>query len=265
MTQKKVPTNKKVTTNKKVAAAKKVVTKKAQSVIDQVFKKAEPKKPKKLKKRPNIKERTVVPMGKNFDVYCALAILDKVVEAQKKEFSKEFKDASFHVFYDMLKEGDHPESFIGQYQNKQHAEAQALFTLKRRHEISDDLAEVLLSHDISFSRIVTEADASYMLNPNLFGADQEVLAKLAEAIKGVEGLDPADVFLPCEPVSQNFITDETIASVMEKVTNDKERSKIIKQITSLQIASTTLGGEEWNSQTAKDAAIKILKDFGLLT
>jgi hypothetical protein len=258
--------NKKVTTNKKVAAKKKAITKKAQSAIDQLFKKAEPpKKPKKLKKRPSSKERTVVPMGKNFDVYCALAILDKVVEAQKKVFSKEFKDASFHIFYDMLKEGDHPESFIGQYQNKQHAEARALFSLKRGHELSDDLAAVLLKHGISFSRIVTEADASYMLNPNLFGADQEVLAKLAEAIKGVEGLDPADVFLPCEPVSQNFITDETIASVMEKVTNDKERAKIIKQITSLQIASTTLGDEEWNSQTAKDAAIKILKDFGLLT
>jgi len=122
----------------------------------------------------------------------------------------------------------------------------------------------LTQHGISFSQTTIAPDASYRLNPDLFGADQETLAKLAEAIKKVDGLDPETVFLPCDPVSMNLITEETIPSIMEKVKNDKDRAELIRKITSRQISNATLGGETWNSDAAKDAAIKILKDFGVI-
>ena len=258
----KVVTKKTAAPKTTAAPKKKVLSQKAQDAINTVFKKPAVA-PAKLK-RKTTKEHHTIQMKKPFDVYCALAILDKIVEYKKGELARTFKGDSFHIFYDLLKKGEHPESFTGRFQDKHHAEAKALFTLKKRHEITDELAEVLTQHGIIFSQTTISPDASYRLNPDLFGADQETLAKLAEAIKKVDGLDPETVFLPCEPVSMNLITEETIPSIMEKVKNDKDRAELIRKITSLQISNATLGGETWNSDAAKDAAIKILKDFGVI-
>jgi hypothetical protein len=277
MTKKKTKTVKKVATVKKKhpslkkkapsikrKAPKKDKAQEVKEAIDLVFPPRPEEAQDKKQPKPAPKERLLVDMKKPFDVFCALTVLEKIISDRKDGLAKAFKQDAWEMFYGMLKKGEKPDSFLGRFQDKGHAEATALFTLKiKQGEISECLAEDLKKNGIPFKEIVLVPEKGYRLNPDLFGADQETLGKIAQAIQGIEGIDPSDIFLPCDPISNSFMSEDTLSAVMA-VKNEKLKLRLLSKITTRQVADAKLGTEDWNTDKAKEAAIAILKDAGVL-
>lgn len=262
-------------TKKLVRAKNKLVADNTKSAIELLF----PKKvataipqPVNKKEKKKVKKK-VYALKKPFDAYCAMAIMEKILSQKKNELSSGIKDDAFKIFYSMLDKGLHHDSFVGKYQDKKYAEATALFTLKRKGAISEELAQTLIKYGIDFDRTVSDTPAcedSYILNPELFHADQTILKKIADALSNVEGIDLSSVFIQTtaesctQPTIINDINDNTIPSIVKKVTNEKERLDLLDQVTQLQISSAKLGGDAWNTETAKEVALAILKDLGIV-
>jgi len=245
-------------------AAKKT---KAKTAIDEVFGKAvkdktvqkkdvvkKPKaKPKKIRKTHNF--------DKPFDTFIALTLMKNVIEEERSKLARKFKGAAFEIFMDqMATTGEKPESFTAKGD-----EGTALYSLKLRSAISDELAEKLEKLNIPYTTHEIAADG-LMLNPDIMW-DQELLEKMAKALKNVKELEPyfSTIFLSQEPTYSYALTAETISHVLENVTNTKQRTALIKALTSLAMSQPKLNGGTEESEEVVQRALQLLSEKGVFS
>jgi len=266
---------------KKVAGKKKLVASKVKVEIkkdrettpmEKLFPKKE-KVVKKTKQTEKEKELKRILLKKPFDQYCALAIYEKEIASKKEKADKVIRDEALNLFISSLQRGEHLQSFEG-YQQSDFTEVSALFVLKKKGDISEEIAQELLKWGVDFNRELPHdppcAD-SYILNPELFHADQAMLKKIADALQGIEGIDLTSIFLPSqpdvcvEPQAINDLNENTLASICEKVTDKEVRKELVRKLTIIQISQAKMDGKLWNSESSYADATQLLKKIGVIS
>lgn len=233
-----------------------------QKAVDEVFGKAVKKTKKVVDKKPKTKpkkSRKTRLMDKPFDVFIALTLMKNVIEEERAKLAKKFKGAAFEIFLEQMSQiGDKPDSFTARGD-----EGTALYSLKLRSSVSEDVAETLTRLDIPLKTFEIAADG-LMLNPDIMW-DQELLGKMATALKKVKELKPYfnTIFLSQEPTYSYQFTDETISGVLETVTKPKERLKLIKAITTIAMSQPKLNGGTAENDEVVQRALQLLSEKGV--
>jgi hypothetical protein len=219
------------------------------------------------KKRKN---RRTIKFAKPFDLLIALTLVDKVIAEKKEKMLPGFKTAAFSVFEQMLLNGERPDLDPASKSFKAKCdEFTALFSLKMKNIISEDLAKTLDKYKVPY-KVHKSSDSSnppLQLNQELFYLPQEKLAKLAEAIKGVKELQGIQVFTPQDPLmdaTAYAMSDDTLPAVMA-IKNVKERTKILKALTTLAFSAQMIDGETEESDKAIAKALLVLSQKGVLS
>lgn len=265
---------------KKVVAKKKLVASKIKKVkeptpMEKLFPKKEEAAVKKTKLPPKQKTEDLkrIAFKKPFDQYCALAICENKLAHEKEKADKVVREEALNLFISAFEKGEQCDSFIG-YQQSDFTETSALFVLKKKGHISEELAQEFLSWGVDFNREVQHdppCTDSYILNPELFHADQAMLKKIADALQGVEDIDLSSIFLPSqpeecvEPQAINDINENTIASICTKVTDKEVRKELVKKVTTIQISQAQMDGKLWKSESSYEEATRILKKIGVIS
>lgn len=264
---------------KKVVAKKKLVASKIKkdkepTAMEKLFPKKEEKSVTKTKLSPKQKPEEIkrIAFKKPFDQYCALAICENKLVHEKEKAYKVVREEALDLFISSFEKGEQCDSFIG-YQQSDFIETSALFVLKKKGHISEDLAQEFLKWGVDFNREVPHdppCTDSYILNPELFHADQAMLKKIADALQGVEGIDLSSIFLPSqpeecvEPQAINEFNENTLASICTKIPDKEVRKELVKKVTTIQISQAQMDGKLWKSESSYEDATRILKKIGVI-
>jgi hypothetical protein len=99
--------------------------------------------------------------------------------------------------------------------------------------LSDEEVAILEANEITYGTDTKVAE-TFVINPE-YANDQEMLAKVEKALKGIKGL-PQDFIMKQEGVSKRVVTDETVAQVFKKPVAVAE--KLLPLISTLAIKPT---------------------------
>lgn len=239
------------------------MSKKTKTAIDEVFGKAVKNKTHKkcVVKKPKAKPKKVRKthhMDKPFDTFIALTLMKNVIEAERSKLAKKFKGDAFEIFVDqMANTGEKADSFTAKGD-----EGSALYSLRLRNAVSDEQAAKLDELNIPYTTHEIAADG-LMLNPEIMW-DQELLEKMATALKKVKELEPyfSTIFLSQEPTYSYALTDETISSVLE-MSNTKQKTALIKSLTSIAMSQPKLNNGTEESEEVVQRALQLLSEKGV--
>lgn len=224
------------------------------AAIAEVFGRASKAKPTKKKKKTKKKDREVIQLPKPFDLLVAGQIVAnalKKLKAKKKYANLKAQIFDFY-FKKFTKDGKIAPSCVGEC-----GEATALFSLRQMSSISEDTAKLLKKHQIPYAEdeIVLEG---LMLNPEVM-FDQDLLGKLALAVKKLKEFKNVKLFLDQEAICQYTATAATYAKAA-KIKDVKVREKILKQLTHLAMCYPKL---DESSEAAQIKALKLLSKKGV--
>jgi hypothetical protein len=209
---------------------------------------------KKKKKTTKKKDREIIQLPKPFDLLVAGQIVANALKKlkAKKKYANLKAQIFDYYFTKFTKNGKIAPSCVGEC-----GEATALFTLRQMASISEDTAELLKKHQIPYAEdeIVLEG---LMLNPEVM-FDQDLLAKLAMAVKKLKEFKDVKLFLDQEAVCQYTATEETYKKVA-KIKDVKVREKLLKQLTNLAMSQSKLDD---SSEAAQIKALKLLSKKGV--
>jgi hypothetical protein len=241
-----------------MATKKKSTVSAASSAIADVFGSATIAAPDKPKKGKG-KDRLQVEMEEPFDTFVALTLVEKAIEGVKDQLGEQFKNEAFDVFMGQIMEnGKQPDSFDGVCND-----AQAAFQFKQRGQgFAKDIADRLAAANCPVDR-TDKVPERFVINPEVL-ANQELLGKLAVALKSIKDFSGIDIIQKQEPVYTYKFTEATIAAVKENVKDPTERAELLRAISTIAVAQAKLAGGDAKSESALTAALQHLASKGIL-
>jgi hypothetical protein len=241
-----------------MATKKKTTVSTTSSAIADVFGSATIAAPDKPKKGKG-KERTQVEMDEPFDTFVALTLVEKAIEGVKDNLGEQFKNEAFdHFHVEIMETGVQPESFDGVCND-----AQAAFQFKQRSQgFQKDIADRLAAANVPVDR-TDKVPERFVINPEVL-ANQELLGKLAVALKSVKDFAGIDIIQKQEPVYTYKFTDATIAAIKTNVKDPTERAELLRAISTIAVAQAKLAGGDAKSESALTAALQHLASKGIL-
>lgn len=202
-------------------------------------------------------EKEEVEFPEEFRTFVNLLIVEKAVEEAKKSLEGAYKDIAAEIFADKIREsGKQPEAFVAV-----NGDCQAQFGYQKPgYGFSDDVVESLEAHGVPFIKEV-KSEQLYKINPTL---TQEQLVKVAEVLHGAKGLDGVDVIQIQAAETKCTFNDETLAAIVEKVTDREEQNALLRAVASLVVRSAKLSGSDAKNDSTVSAALRNLSDANIL-
>ena len=212
-----------------------------------------PEKPKKSK------DREEVEMGESFDTFVFATVASNALKGVVEQLGEQFKTSAFETFREkILATGIQPETFNGI-----RGEAQAAFEYRKRSAgLPAEMAERFDKLGIPYDS-TDEVPERFVINPEVLG-NQELLGKLAMALKEVKDFAGIDIIQKQEASRKYQINDATIKAVVEKVKDKDEQSEILRSISTIAVARPKINGEDAKDESAVSKALRHLADVGIL-
>lgn len=203
-----------------------------------------------VKKDSKGKLKKIVTWAKEFEVFTALSIFFKAMEALKDAMAEEYKALAFDLFYkEMMTTGVKPESF-----DAVSGIGKSAFQCRQKASFYEEVALKLKDAGVPYETEEVRP-ARITINPEI--VENEILRnKMNDALKNIDfGMQ---VFIRQDPIYKYKPNDATIPAIIEKVKNEGERTLLLKEVTTLAIAQTTLDGQKLSTKDEDEAANQLL-------
>jgi len=192
-----------------------------------------------------------ISMGKDFEGYVSLILLENAIEGAKKQLEGEMKEkkAFTHFFEKITETGNQPSQIEGV-----EGRASAMFQFKKKGAgFTAEIAEDLKEHGIDCERKESIPER-FVINP-LILQDQAKLAQLSVAIKQL-GLD-YEIVQKQKPVFKYQFTEETIRQI-SKIKDKQIRAKLLRDIATIAVAQAKLDGIGIDKKTSPEQRADVL-------
>ena len=213
----------------------------------------------KKKASSSTKDRAIV-MFEGFDRLAALGIVEKAIEAVKKQAMAAAKElATDYLVSQMLEVKTKPDSFTARGEL-----ASGLVSLRKRGShlrVAPDAAEALLEKGVPMD-ILESVPERLVINPEIL-EDQECLQALAEAIKGNPKLESKVVIMKQEAEKHYAVSEDTIPTLARTAPDEDFIRNFIGKLSSVSVSRFIMDGEK-DSVVQKKKALEILFDRGIL-
>jgi hypothetical protein len=205
------------------------------------------------------KERAIV-VFEGFDLLAALGIVEKAIEAVKKQTMAAIKElATDYLVSQMLEIKTKPDSFTARGEL-----ATGLVSLRKRGShlrVADEAAEALLAKGVPME-VIESVPERLVINPEIL-EDQEALQALAEAIKGNPKLESKVVIMKQQGETHYAVNDDTLPTLARTAQDEAEIRDVIGKLSSVSVSRFVIGDDK-DSSVQKKKALEILFGKGIL-
>ena len=211
----------------------------------------------KAPKKGKAAEKEEIEFSSDFETLVNVTIVEKALEGVKKSLKSQYDEFVFEIFQAKVNEtGKKPASIAAIY-----GEASANYRLQNPgHGFSADTAQELDAHGINYDVEEKEGE-QFIINPEIL-ANQELLGKLAVALKGLKGFEDMQIIQKTETLKKctpNEATFEGIAKL-----EPSEQKKLLKEVGTLYFVDQKLSGGDHKDQSIVNRALNNLANAGVL-
>jgi len=232
---------------------KKVIDPKA--AIQEVFG-AAPVQPKKAKKEKT--EKTEVEFESDFATLVNVAIVESALKGVKDSLSEQYKEFALEIFCETIKESPkQPETF-----RAFNGDATGSFQFRKSGSgFGQEIADLLDEKEIPYEKEVKTGE-QFVINPEIL-ANQELLGRLAVALKAIKEFEGIQIVQKVEAVTKNQFTDATIHGIVKNF-DESEQKRIFGEISTLAFADPKLAGLNHKDQSCVSTALQNLANANVL-
>lgn len=204
------------------------------------------------------KEKEEVELQSPFDICIAANIVKDVLKSAAESLALQFKKTALEIFHESIKENKRqPETFIASC-----GKATANFQFRKSGSgFSPEIADKLRDAGVSFEVEEKESE-HFIINPEV-ASNQDLLKKLAEAIKNVKELNGIAVVQRVPKVEKYQFNDATFAGIVENFPENEQR-EIFEEISTLALSQCKLDGGDSSAESTVSEALSILSKAGIL-
>jgi len=221
-----------------------MATKKQQAINDVFGSAPAASAPKKTTSKKGAEE---IEMPEGFDLYVALTVVENLIKEPRENMQAQMKVAALDIFDDQVREDGATVNFKG-VSNDSSANVQCR---KRSHGIPAEMRSLLDEHKISYD-VLESQERRYIINPEIL-TNQELLGKLALALKNAPGLEGVQVVQVQEASVKLQTNDQTMKDI-QKVGNPEVRKSLLEGVTTIAFSHAKMG---------LDRAIETLRKMGI--
>jgi hypothetical protein len=202
------------------------------------------------------KEKEEVELQSPFDICIAANIVKDVLKSAAESLALQFKKTALEIFHESIKENKRqPETFVASC-----GKASANFQF-RKSGFSQEIADKLRDAGVPFEVEEKESE-HFIINPEI-SSNQDLLKKLAEAIKNVKELNGIAVVQRVPKVEKYQFNDATFAGIVENFPENEQR-EIFEEISTLALSQCKLDGGGSSAESTVSEALSILSKAGIL-
>lgn len=232
------------------------MNKQAKTAINDIFNSA-PVKAKAPAKKGKKAEKEAIEFSADFETLVNVAIVEKALKGVKDSLKSQYDDFVFEIFQEKVKEtAKKPESIVAAC-----GEASASYRLQNPgHGFSKDTAQELDSLGIKYDAEEKEGE-QFIINPEIL-ANQELLGKLAIALKGLKGFDDIQIIQKTEAVKKCVPNEATFEGIAKLEASDQKR--LLQEVGTLYFTDQKLDGGDHKDQSIVNRALTNLANAGVL-